>query len=646
MRWIFRLLGVLILVAAFAVGAVFFLPKDRIAAIAADQVRAQTGRDLTVASEIGLSVWPVLGVRTGPVTFSNADWAGDAPMVEAEGLAIGIDARALLGGDIRIRNIEAVRPVVRLSTRADGTGNWEFGPAAGAASPAPGGGGKAVPVTLERLKISDARLIYVPAGGTAVDLPGVSLTLDWPEAGGPARFDGTLSLAGDPVTLSGRIDTFDAFLSGAVAPVAVRVGARGGEAGFSGRASLAGEAAGDLTLSAPDTSGFLSALGTGGVSLPRGLGQSIEAKGSLTFTTDRRLSLRALDLAFDGNRITGDADIDLSAKPQVTARLVAGRLDLSALSAGPSGGGAAPAPASGGGWSTDTIDASALGLADAQIALSAAAIVLDDVTIAEPQLALSIERARAVLQITRAGIFDGVVSGQLVANNRSGLSVGGALTARGIEAQSALSTLAGLTRLSGKAEAGIEFLGVGQSVDAIMTSLSGRGSLSMGRGVISGIDLDRLIRTGTGSGGTTVFDSMSADFTIERGDLRNDNLLILLANFRAEGAGRIGLGARDIDYLFTPIALRANSGQGLAIPIRITGPWSGPRIVPDLEQALKLDASGKVEEVKREAEERIERKLQEELGVTVQEGQSTEDAVKDALEEKAKDRLRRLLGGE
>jgi AsmA protein len=234
---------------------------------------------------------------------------------------------------------------------------------------------------------------------------------------------------------------------------------------------------------------------------------------------------------------------------------------------------------------------------------------------------------------------------QLVANNRSGLSVGGALTARDIEAQSALTALAGLTRLSGKAEAGVEFLGVGQSVDAIMKSLSGRGSLSMGQGVISGIDLDRLIRTGTGSGGTTVFDSMSADFTIDRGDVRNDNLSIMLANFRAEGAGRIGLGVRDIDYLFTPIALRANSGQGLAIPIRITGPWSGPRIVPDLEQALKLDASGKVEEVKRETEQRIERKLQEELGVTVQEGQSTEDAVKDALEEKAKEQLRRLLGG-
>ena len=645
MRWIFRLLGALILVAAFAVGAVFFLPKERIAAIAADQVRAQTGRDLTVQGEVALSFWPVLGVRTGSVTFSNAGWAGDAPMVEAEGVAIGIDARGLLGGDIRIRHIEVLRPVVRLSTRADGTGNWVFGQAEGAAPSTPGGAGAPTPFTLERLKITDARLVYAPAGGAPVDISGVSLTLDWPEAGGPARFDGTLRLTGEPVTVSGRIDTFAAFLDGAVAPVAAQVSTRGGEASFTGRASLAGAASGDLTLTTADTGAFLAALGAGGVSLPRGLGRAIEAQSSLTFTTDRRLSLRDLVLGLDENRLTGDADIDLSGKPRVTARLAAGALELGGLSGGPGGGASAPATGAGGGWPTDPIDASALGLLDAQIALAAAAIRLGDVTIADPQLALSIDRARAVLQIDRAGLFDGVVAGQLVANNRSGLSVGGALTAQGIETQSALSALAGVTRLSGKAEAGIEFLGVGQSVDAIMKSLSGRGSLSMGRGVIAGIDLDRLIRTGTGTGGTTVFDSMNADFTMERGDLRNDNLLILLANFRAEGAGRIGLGARDIDYLFTPIALRANSGQGLAIPIRITGPWSGPRIVPDLEQALKLDASGKVEEVRREAEERIERKLQEELGVTVQEGQSTEDAVKDALEEKAKEQLRKLLGG-
>lgn len=647
MRWISRIIGALILVVAFAIGAVFFLPKDRIAAIAADQVRAQTGRDLVVTGEIALSFWPVLGVRTGPVTFSNAGWAGDDPMVQAEAIAIGVEAPALLGGDIRIRHIEAIRPVVRLSTRADGTGNWVFGPAAApAAAPTEGGGSSsAAPFTLQKLVLTDARLVYAPAGGTPVDLSGVSLTLDWPEAGGAASFDGTLSLGGAPLSVAGEIGTFQALLGGAVAPVTASLKTDGGEASLTGRASLAGEATGAFTLRTSDSARFLAALGAGGVSLPRGLGQGIDAAGQMTLTADNRLSLRDLTLALDDNRLTGAADIVLQARPRVTAQLMAAALDLGGVSetgGAASGSGAASAAT---GWSTERIDASALGRLDAQIGLAAQSIDLGAIQLAGPQLTLGIDQSRAVLQIARAGVFDGEVTGQLVANNRNGLSVGGAIRASGIEAQQMLSTLAGLTRLSGKAEAEIEFLGVGASVDEIMKSLSGRGSLTMGRGLISGIDLDRLMRLGDATGGTTVFDSLTATWTMQGGNMLNEDLALLLSNYRADGAGRIGLGARDIDYLFTPIALRANSGQGLAIPIRITGPWSGPRIVPDFEQALKLDTSGKVEEVKQEARDRLDEKLREELGVTPQEGQSTEDAVRDAVEDKVKDQLRKLLGG-
>ncbi|TNF57759.1 MAG: AsmA family protein [Rhodobacteraceae bacterium] len=644
MRWIFRLTGVAILLLAFAVGAVFFLPKERIAIIAADQVRAQTGRDLVVTGEIGFSFWPVLGVRTGPVTFSNADWAGSEPMVEAKGLSIGVDAAGLIGGDIRIRHIEAISPVVRLATRADGTGNWEFVP-----RPVPDGdttGGTAEaggtqPFTLEKLSVTDARLIFAPVDGERIDLAGVNLELDWPDPAGPATFAGSVSPAGEPVALSGRIEGFAAFLGGAVAPVSMEGGTAGGDVRFDGRASTAGEAAGNLNLKITDTGRALAALGLGAVDLPQGFGRALDMQAAVTVTADRRIALRDMALGLDGNRLTGAADITLAGKPNVTAQLTAGALDFSAAAAA-GGGSGSRSGATGAGWSTARIDAEALGLFDGRIALTAASIDLGDYKLGQTEMGLTVERSRAVLQLGRTQIFDGLVSGQLVANNRNGLSVAGNLSATGIETRAMLGTLAGLTRLSGKAGAQVEFLGSGTSVDAIMNSLSGKGSLAMGRGLISGIDLDRLMRSGDATGGTTVFDSLTASWVIEGGNMLNRDLALLLSNYRAEGAGRIGLGARDIDYLFTPIALRANSGQGLAIPIRIRGPWSGPRIIPDLEEALKLDTSGKVEDVRQQARE----KLQEELGVTPQEGQSTEDALRDALEDKAKDRLRRLLGGE
>jgi AsmA protein len=640
MRWIFRLLGIAVLVACVVLGALIFLPKDRIAAIASDQLRAQTGREVTVSDELSLSLWPVIGVKTGPLRLSNADWAGDAPMLEADALSIGVDARALLGGDIRITHIEAAGPVIRLARHTDGRVNWAFsdaGPEQGGSE----GQAAARRFTLERLGIRDGRLEYSAAGAAPLVISGADLSLSWPAAAGPASFEAVLRPAGQEVTGSGRVSDFAAFLDGRVSPVSLSGKAPGGTVSFDGRANSAGDLAGEFVLETVDTARFLASLGLPATDLPRGAGQRITARADITLTEQTRLALRAMSLMLDGNTVIGEADINLSDIPRVTARLQAETLDFSGV-ASADGGGSASAPVEAG-WSTRPIDASALGLINGDIALRAGTVDMGVTQLGNLNATLSIDRARAVLNMAEVSVFGGTVSGQLVANNRNGLSVGGKLAASQIEMGQMLGELADFERLSGRADARLDFLGVGQNTDQIMRSLSGSGGFAIGRGVIAGIDLDRVMRTGDTSGGTTVFDSLTADFVMKNGDMQNDNLLMLLTNFRAEGAGRIGLGARDIDYLFTPIALRANSGQGLAIPVRIRGPWADPRITPDLERALELDAEGKVEEVKQELRQKVEQKVQEELGIPRQEGQSTEDAVRDAIEQKVEDRLKKLF---
>lgn len=648
MRWIFRLFGVLVLLVAFAVGAVFFLPKDRIAAIASDQLRAQTGRDLTVSDEISLSFWPVLGVKTGPVAMSNTEWAGSEPMVSAQALSIGVDARALLSGNIQIKHIEVQAPVVRLATRADGRGNWEFGDSdttVDAQTDATSGNQS---FGLERLSVSDAQLTYAAAGSAPVTISDVDATLDWLDPNGAAQIAVSLKQGNADLSVQGDIGSFAAFLEGAVAPVNVSGQLAGADFSFEGRASSGGEAAGQVTMTSRDTGAVLAALGSPGAQPPAGFGRFIEMSADLTFTDGNKLTLRDLALALDQNRFAGAVDVLLSDVPQVTANLTAGDLDFASLSE--DGDGAAAPATAGSGWSTDPIDASGLSALNGNIALSATSIDLGTIRLGASRLSVAIDRARAVVQLGQVSVFGGAVSGQLVANNRNGLSVGGDLKASQIDLENMLSDLAGITRLSGKADAQVQFLGVGQNMDAIMRSLSGQGSLGTGRGVISGIDLDRLMRSGDGTGGTTVFDSLTASYTMQNGNLFNSDLLLLLANFRAEGEGRIGLGSQDIDYLFTPIALRSDSGQTLQIPVRIRGPWSSPSIIPELSEALKREVDEKVdeavEEVKQEARDTVEEKLQEELGVVTQEGQSTEDAVRDAIEDKAKDTLRSLLGGD
>ncbi|HAW45945.1 MAG TPA: AsmA family protein, partial [Roseovarius sp.] len=363
----------------------------------------------------------------------------------------------------------------------------------------------------------------------------------------------------------------------------------------------------------------------------------------VTLTGAMNLSVRGLNLQVDGNSLTGAADVNLSGDvPRVNAQIAAGALDLSRLAGADSTGEAGGGSGGGGGaqgWSTEPIDASALALANGEMAFSADSIDLGDLKLGRTRTLMTLDQSRAVFALREVRGYDGLVTGDFVVNNRAGLSVGGTLRAEGLDMERFLTDAAGITRFSTKAGGTLNFLGVGNSVDAIMKSLSGDGRFETGRGVISGIDLDRLMRAGDVTGGTTIFDAMNASFTMDKGNLFNDDLVMRLPLIHAEGKGRIGLGARDIDYLFTPVLLEGETSKGLAIPVRIRGPWESPRIVPDLEKAIDMN----LKEERKKAEERLEREVQERLNITPEEGQSLEDAAKDKLEDRAKRELRKLF---
>ena len=414
---------------------------------------------------------------------------------------------------------------------------------------------------------------------------------------------------------------------------------KGGGVSLTGRAGLTGAVAGDLWLKTSDTGRFLAALGVGDIALPQGLGKTADINLDLTLTPDRRLALREVVADLGGNALTGAADITLNGTPDVNAQINVGALDLTGFAgSAPSGTAPAsstPAPASPTGWSKAPIDASALSAFNGEIALRADSIDLGTLSLGATRVLLLNDRSRLVAELREIRAYAGVISGEFVVNNRNGLSVGGALNATSIAMQPLLQQTAGLGRFHGTGDAEVSFLGSGASLDAIMRSLSGSGAVNVGRGHIEGIDLDALMGNFDVEGGTTVFDSLAATFDMDQGVLRNDDLLMQLPNFTATGTGQVGLGAQTLDYTVTPKALRVNGDRGLAIPVRIFGPWAAPQIKPDLQAALDMNFAKE----KEQARQKLNEKLEEELGVSRQNGQSVEDAVK----QKVEDELRRGL---
>ncbi|MEL6316680.1 MAG: AsmA family protein, partial [Pseudomonadota bacterium] len=120
------LLAIAVLLAGGAVGAFYYAPSDMIRGYAQDAVREQTGRELVIDGEIRRSLFP-LGVETGPIRLSNADWAGEGDMFSAKRVSVQVDTAALVGGVVRVKSFELEEPVANLVVSEGGRGNWVMG---------------------------------------------------------------------------------------------------------------------------------------------------------------------------------------------------------------------------------------------------------------------------------------------------------------------------------------------------------------------------------------------------------------------------------------------------------------------------------------------------------------------------------------
>lgn len=662
MRWVIRSVFALLLLVILAVGAVFMIPAEKIAGIAVSKFNALTGRVLTIDGSVKPSFWPQLGVTTGPVTISNADWSDAGPMIEAKSLSIAVDMAALIAGQVKITGIEANDPVIRLERSAKGQENWVFGGANGGTvttdTPGVGAG-----FTLDKAVIKGGSFSFVDRKtGQTLALSGVDGTVMIPDYKGRASVDLAGVMNGQEFGLTAEVTGFQDFLDGKVGPLDLALKAGKADVDFKGRAGWNPVVAeGALTADLGNLAAVSALAGQAAPALPQGLGaKSVTVQGAVTLTAEQSLHLRSGKVGLDGTALDVDADLVTAGdRPMLTAKVAAGELNLAALSGGQGGGSSGGAQASG--WPKDKIDASGLRAMDASVSLVAKSLDLGMVKFGATQAVVTVDRGRAVVDLRRVAAYGGAISGNAVVNARGGLSVGGDLAFKGMDLQALLRDLGGYERLIGTGDLSVKFLSSGASVDALMHKLSGSGTVKLVRGQILGLDIGGMLRrldtSYVGSGQKTVFDALTGTFVINGGVLHNEDLLLTSSDLTARGVGDVDLGARTQTYRVVATALADAQGEnGLNVPLLITGTWAKPKFALDLQaladqkladQKAKLEAAAKEKAAALQAAAKD--KLQNELGVVQQDGESLEDAAKrrakEALDQQAQDALSKLLGG-
>ena len=136
-----------------------------------DLVRAQTGRDLQFYGDVSLTVYPVLGMELGALSFSNARGFGDAPMVKVNKVSISVDVASLLAFSPEVEQLVLSDLDINLQKNKAGVSNWDdlvkptSGSATSEAAPTENSSGEPMKISgaFGGLNIQNARLLWKDA---------------------------------------------------------------------------------------------------------------------------------------------------------------------------------------------------------------------------------------------------------------------------------------------------------------------------------------------------------------------------------------------------------------------------------------------------------------------------------------------------
>lgn len=167
-----------------------------------------------------------------------------------------------------------------------------------------------------------------------------------------------------------------------------------------------------------------------------------------------------------------------------------------------------------------------------------------------------------------------------------------------------LSDVAGVRGIDGAASARVDVQARGRSHDALLRSASGFADLSVADGRIDGLDVAGLIGLMPGAGRQragppddpgrdgflrTKLSLLGGSFSIMDGQAVTNDLQLKTALLEAKGVGSLDFVGRSLDVRLTPTLIAPGAGRnrrGLDIPIRVTGPWTGPSATADLSGVL------------------------------------------------------------
>jgi AsmA protein len=532
------------IIAILAVVLVIGIPSGFLTAAIQDRVEQQSGYRLTIAGSTKVSLWPTLNVSLSDLTLQDPKDRDTSRRVTIGKIEADMTLSSIWSGHPHVSELIITKPVVYRPLLRERTLDAPLRvtkPAANSDS-----------VTIDRVKIVDGAIIAanprdrVEHRVEAINANATIGTDHRVKIAGTARNDGT------PV----KYDV-TATQTAEHQPMPV-----------------------EFVLEAP---GLLSA--------PLSAKAEVRINGAVA-------TINSLSGTLGGGAFNGWASVDLASKPLVKLDLDFQRLDLGGAKTATT----TTAPASQA-WSEAPIDLTSLNYADVQARISAAELDVGGAQFAPAAIDATVAAGVMKVALSNLGAYGGQASGEVIIDASSGMPTY-AMHADivGVQALPLLQSTANFDKIDGKMQAKIGLRSAGANQHAIMANAAGTVFVVFQDGQLRGLNVAQMIRSLTSSTlngwqqqqeqGTDL-SQFSASFKADHGQAVTTDLNLVGPLVRVTGAGTIDLGTQMMGFRVEPKLVMTTQGQtrtsdpvSFGIPVMIEGPWSSPRIYPEMQGML------------------------------------------------------------
>jgi len=589
------ILACLAITAVLIVAAGTFL-TSRIRAVSADlaeRVESHTGVAVASSGLPGVSFWPRFAVTLDNVVLPAPKGMTSGPLATIEAMHI-VPEDGLFGwGKNGIAEIVLEHPSINLIIGADGRANWNYDAKASAGAP----DGLPLRIVNGRIAFLDERT------GTAVALADVEAQT---ALSGPA----------DELTAKGafvwneRRASFTLFVKSPQriaedgSPTDVTLQAPGLSFQFSGRTALVKgfELDGQAGIKGTD---LAMAASWFGAALPAGMdGARFDLAGAID-SSARGLLFTNAQFMLDDMRGQGDVGLAFGkGRPKLDADVVVDMIDLTRYSATSA---TASTAFLANPWSSARLNLSALRSLDAILKVGTNAFAYGAFRTGPAELSANVTDGLLDLKIAKATYAEGTLDIALKIDGKADTpAIEFSANGEGIAADKALLAALGFGNMRGRLSPSLSLQASGDTLADLVSTLKGHASFRTVGGSLAGVDLSGVfgkVSTAIIEGWnrddrqSTAFDALSATFAISDGIAETSNLVLTSPTLTFTGKGEVDLLRQALDLKVDPQLAVAASPSATApaapqratfpVAIQVKGPWTAPRIYPDMPGILE-----------------------------------------------------------